>query len=781
MIEHHKLKFVSGAMSIIQMGEEQIGHPSTAINELVKNAYDADADKCWVYTQYDVDPNKNFLIIKDNGLGMESNTLFNDWLVTSRSSKRDKNKDNRKSIIYERKFLGSKGIGRLAAMALGRYLTVITKQSDDLNYSWLRIDRELFRVDSLLDKIDFSGGQVSEFNLLFSDEKLLEENNLVKNGLLLNILKNKPFSQFDEGTMIILQDVDNSVNSIIEEEVNMKDLEGTSFYKSLVDLITPLKQNSLIQKELVNEGIIKEENKIDNGSGTFDLFYGINFIKNQIKNKVDFIEISPSKIFDYYDYRVFGKVTNAGRVEGKYLCKRLSEDVETQEFEIESEYLLSDEDIIKRKEVTFEDIPTKYKDTNLGEFYFDIRIYDLDEDSKEKMVKLLKANGRREATLIMSRYLGLKVSKNGFGVKPYGEEEQDWLGLGAQRVKKHIVSIGPNQILGYTFLYSPENDGLSEKTNREGFFENKAFIVFKKSITGILEEAGRRRAKYRLIHNLAGKVSGVKNKFERPDSEKFIQYLAEKSNNDPELMKLTKEFVLETNTSLDNMQETLTLSQRLATLGTSLELIYHELAQPITAIGGDIGIMKLKLKSVAEQNLRDDLVERIENIDLSLEAMDELKESLQPAIGKGRQKNFKPIDTFKKVLHLFRDKIEQNGITVNINNSLESFIIKEVEYPFWVSFLNIMSNSVYWLQNAQSNKIINFEFKAPDTFIISNTGPKIADDELEIIFEYGITGKKERNATGLGLAFTRNMLSNIDWNITAENKSYGPAFYITKK
>lgn len=780
MVEHKILQFATGAMSIIQMGEEQIGHPSTAINELVKNGYDADADKCWVYTQYNTDPNKNFLIVKDNGLGMSSHTLFNDWLVTSRSSKRDEDKDNRKSLIYERKYLGSKGIGRLAAMALGRHLTIITKQSNDAKYSWIKIDREKFRVDSLLNEVSFLGGEVDDFTELFSDEELLEKSELNKNGILLNLLKDHPFNEFNEGTMIVLQDVDNSVSSIIEEETNNNDIEGTTFYKSLVELITPLKQSSLIQKELVAEGIIDQENKIDNGSGTFELFYGINFIKNRVKGSIDFIEIEPSKILEYYDYRIFGKVTAENFVKGKYLCKRLPEDIISQDFDIEPEYLLSDEDLNKRKEISFDDIPTKYKDTKLGEFYFDIRVYDLDEDSKEKMKDLLKASGRREASVIMSRYLGLKVSKNGFGVKPYGEEEQDWLGLGAQRVKKHIVSIGPNQILGYTFLYSPENDGLSEKTNREGFFENKAFIVFKKSITGILEEAGRRRARYRLKHNLGVKTGGVKNKFERPDSEKFIQYLAEKSNNDPELMKLTKEFVSETNTSLDNMQETLTLSQRLATLGTSLELIYHELAQPISAIGGDISVLKLKAKHIQEQTLREEITARFANIDLSLDAMDELKDSLQPAIGKGRHKNFRPIDTFKKVLHLFREKIEENEITVTIGRSLESLEIKEVEYPFWVSFLNIVSNSVYWLQQGQSNKIISFEYKEPNTFVISNTGPKINEDELEIIFEYGITGKKERNATGLGLAFTRNMLGNIDWQITAENISYGPAFYITK-
>ena len=92
-IEKVKHKFSSGAMSIIQMGEEQIGHPSTAVNELVKNAYDADADKCYVYTQYDKDPTRNFLIIKDNGLGMNAETLFGNWLITSRSSKRNEDHD----------------------------------------------------------------------------------------------------------------------------------------------------------------------------------------------------------------------------------------------------------------------------------------------------------------------------------------------------------------------------------------------------------------------------------------------------------------------------------------------------------------------------------------------------------------------------------------------------------------------------------------------------------------------------------------------------------------
>ncbi|WP_181308781.1 sensor histidine kinase [Rufibacter sp. XAAS-G3-1] len=772
-----KHKFTSGAMSIIQMGEEQIGHPSTAINELVKNSYDADADKCWVYTQYDKDPIKNFLIIKDNGLGMDYDTLFGNWLITSRSTKRDEDKDLRKSEIYERRFLGSKGIGRLAAMALGRYLTVVTKRKNEKEFNWLRIDREIFRIEGLLESVSFPGGKISDFNLLFSNEQILLENELQRNGNLIHLLSCTPFKDFSEGTMIVLQDVDNSVKTIIEEEINFRGLDATTFYKSLVDLVTPLKLNEQIQNDLINENIIEERLRISNGAGTFQLYYGINFIENQKKKEVEFINVEPSEIIKFYDYRVFGKVTESCDVIGKYICKRLETDTREEPISLEAKYVLSDEDQRVRNTLEEADIPNKYQDADVGEFYFDIRIYDLDDDSKDKMTKLLKASGRREAMQVMNQYLGLKVSKNGFGVKPYGEEDKDWLGLGAQRVKRHIISLGPNQILGYTFLYSPQNDGLSEKTNREGFFENKAFIIFRKIINYILLDAGRRRAKYRLFHGM-GRGRAI-SKLQRPDSEKFIQYLSSRSQ-DEALKKFAEQFITETNSALDNMQESLTLSQRLATLGTGLELVYHELSQPLSAIGGSLDSLNNNIKKIEDTKLRGILESRSLNIESALLTIEDLKDSLQPAIGKSKASTFKPIDTFKKVLHLFRDKIEKDKILININTSLDKYSIKDVEYPFWIAFLNIINNAMYWLDHTDKEKIINMQLIDENYFSISNTSPLITEEDIEIIFEYGITGKRENNATGLGLSFTRTMLDTIGWEIWADNLTFGPVFYIKK-
>jgi hypothetical protein len=87
MIQRNYHRFQPGAMTIIQMGEELIGYPTTAINELVKNSYDADATKCRVYLCYDRDIKKSFLIVHDDGSGMDKQTLFGEWLYSSVSSK----------------------------------------------------------------------------------------------------------------------------------------------------------------------------------------------------------------------------------------------------------------------------------------------------------------------------------------------------------------------------------------------------------------------------------------------------------------------------------------------------------------------------------------------------------------------------------------------------------------------------------------------------------------------------------------------------------------------
>jgi signal transduction histidine kinase len=770
--------FEPGAMSIIQMGEELVGHPTTAINELVKNSYDADATESYVYIN--IENENSFVSIFDTGLGMDNATLFGDWLKPSLSTKR---LVNAKSPIFERSFLGSKGIGRLATMALGRIFTVISKQNHETSYNWLSLDSSIFRSDALLSKIHFPGDIIEDFSLLFTDEKFVETRRASKNDILIKFLKEKKIKNFKEGTIIIIEDIDDSLKTIFKNEFEEQNenedaltIRDTSVYKSLSVLVTPLLLNVDIQNELLREKIISVKKTIAKADTTFKVFFGTNAIKDA--RSFEYFEIKAIPIIDKFDYRVLGKIDKYGNVEGKFHCKRIESISFVEDFKIPNS-IVFDSDFKRLKESkSAEELEKSEWNSEAGEFYFDIRIYDRgEEDSKEKLYSLIQATTLSQKKKILDGLLGLRISKNGFGVKPYGEEIKDWLNLGQLRVQNPGQNVSTNQILGYIFFYSPENDNLKEKTNREGFYENKAFIDSRQILQIIFKNIGQLRYNFRLRNNI-GRIP--KNRLQRPMASDFIDFLKSQTD-EKSILRRSEEFIKEVTTALDNMEDTLSFSQRLASLGTGLELVYHELGQPIAKIGGSRIIMNRKIQKIESNEVRDLFIREITNIGSFVSALDDLKDSLKPAIGKSRQEKFKPNHTFKKVCYLFRKDLKDEDIELLIQTGSDKFEIDDYEYPLWISFLNIVNNAVYWLKlNKAKQKIISFGIEKGNRIVITNNGPLISDDYVDLIFEYGFTLKKEKNATGLGLAFTKSILNLNNWDIIAENRKDGPAFIIYK-
>jgi len=771
--------FEPGAMSIIQMGEELIGHPSTAINELVKNGYDADATDCKVFLNYSNSDEESFAIIYDNGSGMDSEMLFGDWLKPSVSSKR---KNNKISPIYKRQVLGSKGIGRLASMALGHNISVITRTSLKKQFCWLTINRELFKEEKLLSQVQFPGDLITDYSTLFLEESFLKERKTKINHELVNILLNENLIEFERGTLIIVENLDESVLKILRDDFNKKEiitnniepLKEISFYKSLATLITPLKLNSEIEKELIQKKIIDESKVKSQNNLNFNLQFGTNLFPEQSNQKIDWQKIDAIPIQSIYDYRVYGKVTKNGNVVGHFSNKRLLDQSYEEDLNITyDEIILLDKKSKKNNETP--ELFEKESKPETGEYYFDIRVYDIGE--KDNLEKLASQSKLKTGTAFKNAFKnvqGLRISKNGFGVKPYGEEVEDWIGLSKERVQNPTENVNTNQILGYVYFNSPENDKLEEKTNREGFLENTAFIQVKNTLSIIFKNLGRKRANYRIIHGI-GRTP--QSKHDRPRTDEFLDTI-KASDNVSFIRSYSEKFMKEINTSLDNLEESLSFSERLASLGSGLELVYHEMAQPISSLRTTKSSLELKQHKINSDILETFLFD-INSLNHATDILVDLRKSLQPAIGRTRKKNFIPYETFARVCNLYKSDIEEFNIEISTDSRISKLEIFDLEYAFWIAFLNIINNAIYWLKKSSNEKTIDF-FMENESFVITNSGPYINDNIIEHIFNYGVTTRQEKNATGLGLAFTQSILSRNDWQIHAENRENGPAFIIKK-
>ena len=104
-----------------ELGELLVGRDSTALIELIKNAYDADATEITVYGERLDKPDEGRIFLVDNGSGMDAKEFENGFL---RVASRLKEEGDRRSTRFRRRYTGAKGIGRLAAHKLARKLEI---------------------------------------------------------------------------------------------------------------------------------------------------------------------------------------------------------------------------------------------------------------------------------------------------------------------------------------------------------------------------------------------------------------------------------------------------------------------------------------------------------------------------------------------------------------------------------------------------------------------------------------------------------------------------------
>ena len=106
------------------LSEQLYRSPSKAIEELVVNAFDAEADEARIFVAEPED-DARFIAVYDDGTGMTYEGLADLWKV-GRPKPRDESLFTRK----QRKQIGKFGIGKLATYAVANQVTYVTKTDD---------------------------------------------------------------------------------------------------------------------------------------------------------------------------------------------------------------------------------------------------------------------------------------------------------------------------------------------------------------------------------------------------------------------------------------------------------------------------------------------------------------------------------------------------------------------------------------------------------------------------------------------------------------------------
>jgi HSP90 family molecular chaperone len=113
-----KLKWRFDASTFKLLGRGLITDRITAIYELVKNCYDANATTVEVeFFHAQKRGSRSRIVIRDDGVGMSLADIRDKWLVVGTSSKR---KTAFSPAPFNRRYIGEKGVGRFATCVLRR-------------------------------------------------------------------------------------------------------------------------------------------------------------------------------------------------------------------------------------------------------------------------------------------------------------------------------------------------------------------------------------------------------------------------------------------------------------------------------------------------------------------------------------------------------------------------------------------------------------------------------------------------------------------------------------
>lgn len=160
----HRLPFKPRARMLILLGDQLIRDSGIAVFELVKNAYDADAQHAWVTLSNVKDRHSGQVIVEDDGSGMNWDQVVNVWLEPGTDYRQQQKSSGYRTPKFNRLPLGEKGVGRFAAHKLGRRISLITRQQDSPEVV-VDIDWEVFATARYLEdaKVSVKQRQPSHF------------------------------------------------------------------------------------------------------------------------------------------------------------------------------------------------------------------------------------------------------------------------------------------------------------------------------------------------------------------------------------------------------------------------------------------------------------------------------------------------------------------------------------------------------------------------------------------------------------------------------------------
>lgn len=797
--------FDISAAVVRQLGDELVSDEVTAIVELVKNAYDADADYAHVVVNtVDAPPGEQskfpkavgYITIEDDGMGMDRADIERGWLMISLSGKRVL-KAAGGVTPKGRTPLGDKGLGRLSTQKLGQNLELYTRKDGQ----------------SATQHVAFAWNA-------FTDDKRLSE---------VPVTIEPAAAGRAKGTMLV-------ISSLRNPDV----WRGRAVEKLIADLSQIISPFAEARPFLVTLRI--DGRPIDLGQvsakvrGAAVAKFVVDFANGQmnLRGKFRLIKLRGNQDQDSFEQLL---ARDNGRAFHEYLkARKASVEFNYSDdpnYFLEFKYRLPLSSLAKVEMAPGLDADVDPIVADPGPFHAEIDEFLLRGD--EVGAKLGGLANATEVRQIVQLHAGIKVFRDGFAIKPYGLNGEDWLRLSAQQTSaSSYYGLRPQNIIGFVAISEAANGNLREKTDREGFVANPYSHNFRRLMIQAVEviggfyewtrrnfntykadlparskpfEGGRkaiadaevvarrlatysRSAKALEANTIAArsKIAAVTTRIKQAPvlssaAERELADLLTEANQALEASqalfgqlagyaeeaKDLAEIVATLSPRLDVLNDQLQDFSELAGLGLLAEALSHEVQNQTDRLMQKAAAAIARARKASPPNA--DLLVLGQDVIAAASALRRQIGHLSPSLRYQRDKieSFKVAGLIDQICEHFADRWANRGIETEVDPGSGDFAVKTNRGRLTQVIDNVLLNAEYWLAEAQSRDKafrpkLSIAYAAPRLHLWDNAGgvdPAVED----VLFEPFITLKPKDEGRGLGLFISAQILESMGCSI----------------
>ena len=713
-----KLPIRPYARLLAMLGDQLIKNERIALVELIKNAYDADAD--WVEVRFenfndDMSANEHSsIVVEDNGSGMTPEDIRQVWMNPATPKKYTRKKEGKRKTPGKNRIIqGEKGIGRFAILKLGKMITVATRTGNSkfesvLEYDFTKFDDDFISErgapkEIFLDQIEIDYSEATPPEIMTTSQGTVIAIRELKgtwNRSAIEKLRRDVSGLTDPVSRITQRETpDNFQISIVcngeskpVEDENMEDLKG------------------LIE----NKPVLKIQGEFSSEKNAFT------FTEDEDKNGKAEIKLNDPKIKGLWIWRQrFKSKQNGDKEDRNYEC---------------------------------------------GNFKFHFYIFDFSRGRSGKY----ELNQKEKNLLKEYR---IYLYRDGVRVYPYGDPDDDWLNIDVTRGTGRAGDFFSNaQVIGWVDISQKDNPDLRDKTNREGLIEKgnavKDFMFLIPTFLSYIKQYPYSRYEQnQRDRNVAKIVQGeiVTNHLadlkEDLDKEGYTAQVRE-------VAKIEKEYKREK----DYLVQRAEITEDLAGVGLSVEMTSHDIML-MMGRARDIGKELAKLS----RNSGDNKIQQ--QADMLVGVLTQITDGMQDVqslfkSAKRRKKNLKIEPILDKIFQLYESLLEKKGIRYEKVVSPGSPLVADTTDGVVMQVLiNLFDNASYWLDtiDKKEKEICVTINGTRGELIFSDNGPGVDKEDLPYIFESFYSGKGQEGR-GLGLYIARQLLERHDYHISVKDR-----------